>query len=59
MNTGEFSEFEPSENSHVVLFEEGWPVGGYERVARFPDLAERLGRYRVDARRDGYIVYAR
>ena len=23
MNTGEFSEFEPSENSHVVLFEEG------------------------------------
>lgn len=43
----------------VVLFEQGWPAGGYERVARFPDLAERLGRYRVDARRDGYIVYAR
>jgi hypothetical protein len=43
----------------VVLFERGWPAGGYERVARFPELAERLGRYRVDARRDGYVVYAR
>ena len=43
----------------VVLFQQGWPAGGYERVARFPELADRLGRYRVDARRDGYIVYAR
>ncbi len=43
----------------VVLFQPGWPAGGYERVARFPELSERLARYRVDARRDGYIVYAR
>ncbi len=43
----------------VVLFAQGWPAGGYERVGRFPELAERLARYHIDARRDGYVVYAR
>ncbi len=43
----------------VVLFEQGWPAGGYERVERFPELSELLTRYRIAARRDGYIVYAR
>jgi hypothetical protein len=43
----------------VVLFERGWPAGGYDRVDAFPGLAQRLAAYRVDRRRDGYIVYAR
>ena len=43
----------------VVLFERGWPAGGYERVEEFPGLRLRLSTYRVDRRRDGYIVYAR
>jgi hypothetical protein len=43
----------------VVLFERGWPGGGYERVDAFPDLRRRLSTYRVDRRGDGYIVYAR
>jgi len=43
----------------VVLFERGWPAGGYERVEEFPGLWLRLSTYRVDRRRDGYIVYAR
>ena len=43
----------------VVLFERGWPTGGYERVDDFPELRLRLSAYRVDRRGDGYIVYAR
>ena len=43
----------------VVLFERGWPAGGYERVERFEGLRLRLAAYRVDRRGDGYIVYAR
>jgi len=43
----------------VVLLERGWPTGGYERVNEFPGLRRRLSGYRVDRRRDGYIVYAR
>lgn len=43
----------------VVVFERGWPAGGYERLERFPALAERLRRdYRIVARGDGYRVYA-
>jgi len=42
-----------------VLFERGWPAGGYERIERFEDLRRRLATYRVVARRDGYVVYAR
>ncbi len=43
----------------VVLFEEGWPAGGYERVARFPALAAWLGRARLETEGDGYRIYAR
>ena len=43
----------------VVLFERGWPAGGYERVDDFPGLRARLMRYTVDRRGDGFIVYAR
>jgi hypothetical protein len=43
----------------IVLFERGWPAGGYERVARFPELAARLARYRFAAQGDGYRLYAR
>jgi hypothetical protein len=43
----------------VVLFERGWPAGGYERVDEFPGLRLRLSAYRIDRRRDGYILYAR
>ena len=43
----------------VVLFERGWPAGGYERIERFEELRRRLSTYRVVARRDGYVVYAR
>ncbi len=43
----------------VVLLERGWPRGGYDRVEEFPGLRHRLSAYRVDRRRDGYIVYAR
>jgi hypothetical protein len=43
----------------IVLFERGWPAGGYERVEEFEGLRLRLAAYRVDRRGDGYIVYAR
>jgi hypothetical protein len=43
----------------VVLFERGWPAGGYERVDGFAGLRARLSAYRVDRRGDGYMVYAR
>jgi len=43
----------------VVLFEHGWPAGGYERIDGFAGLRARLSAYRVDRRGDGYIVYAR
>jgi hypothetical protein len=44
----------------VVLFQRGWPAGGYERVATFPALAERLAhRYRVLATGDGYVIHAK
>lgn len=43
----------------VVLFEEGWPGGGYERVEGFPALARVLADYTVEASGDGYRVLAR
>lgn len=43
----------------IVLFERGWPTGGYERVEGFQGLWRRLATYRMDRRGDGYIVYAR
>src|SRR5262245_17022712 len=43
----------------IVLFERGWPAGGYERVERFPALAERLRvRYQPPLTRAGYRLYA-
>jgi hypothetical protein len=42
----------------VVLFERGWPAGGYDRVRAFPELAARLAtRYTVVAARDGYRIH--
>jgi hypothetical protein len=43
----------------VVLFERGWPRGGYERVREFPQLAAWLDAgYRVTAEGAGYRIYA-
>ena len=44
----------------VVVFERGWPAGGYERVTEFPELEGWLReRYRLDEEGDGYRLYAR
>ncbi len=43
----------------VLLFEEGWPGGGYERVASFPALAAILATYTVETSGEGYRVLAR
>ena len=44
----------------VVVFERGWPEGGYERVTGFPDLERWLREhYRLDEEGDGYRLYAR
>jgi hypothetical protein len=44
----------------VVVFERGWPTGGYERVTEFPELEHWLReRYRLDEEGDGYRIYAR
>jgi hypothetical protein len=44
----------------IVLFERGWPAGGYERVERFPELAARLReRYEPALTRPGYRLYAK
>jgi hypothetical protein len=44
----------------IVLFERGWPVGGYERVERFPALAARLReRYETAVTRADYRLYAK
>ena len=51
--------FDAHPPAFVVLFERGWPAGGYERIERFEELRRRLSTYRVVARRDGYVVYAR
>jgi hypothetical protein len=43
----------------VVLFERGWPAGGYERLAAFPGLAAWLETgYRLSHEGDGFRVYA-
>jgi hypothetical protein len=42
----------------VVEFVPGWPEGGYERVASFPELARWLqDGYRVLEEGDGYRLY--
>ncbi len=44
----------------IVLFRHGWPVGGYERVEAFPELARVLAvDYRARTRGDGYVIYAK
>lgn len=44
----------------IVLFEHGWPSGGYERIHAFPELAERLAtRYDVVAARAGFRLHAK
>lgn len=44
----------------VVLFEQGWPAGGYDRIHAFPELAERLAsRYEILEASAGYRVYAK
>jgi hypothetical protein len=42
----------------IVLFEEGWPVGGYERFDTFPALADRLSRYDLVQAGPGYRIHA-
>jgi len=42
----------------IVMFEQGWPAGGWERIARFPELAERLARYDLVRPGPGYRIYA-
>ncbi|MGH7334330.1 MAG: hypothetical protein ACREKS_16625 [Candidatus Rokuibacteriota bacterium] len=42
----------------IVFFRRGWPEGGPERIARFPELERRLAeRYRVVHNRPRYMVY--
>jgi hypothetical protein len=44
----------------VVLFERGWPVGGYERLAGFPELERWLrDGYRLADEGDGYRLHVR
>jgi len=42
----------------IVLFEQGWPAGGYERFAGFPGLAERLVGYDLVQAGPGYRIHA-
>jgi len=43
----------------IVVLDEGWPAGGQERIAAFPELADRLGRgFRPAARGDGWVIHA-
>jgi hypothetical protein len=42
----------------IVLFERGWPAGGYERFDTFPGLAERLVRYDLVQAGPGYRIHA-
>ena len=52
--------FDAHPPAFVVLFERGWPAGGYERVATFPALASALASsYTVAARHDGYLIFAK
>jgi len=44
----------------IVVLEQGWPAGGYERIDAFPELAERLAtRYEVVAERAGFRLHAK
>ncbi len=42
----------------VVVFERGWPQGGYERINRFPELSDWLdSHYTMERQGDGYRIY--
>ena len=43
----------------IVLFRRGWPSGGEERIADFPELARRLKDGYVPILRPAYILYAK
>jgi hypothetical protein len=44
----------------IVLWQTGWPAGGYERLDRFPALRDLLqSRYRLDGEGPGYRIYAK
>ncbi len=44
----------------VVVFAQGWPTGGYERLAGFPELQEWLSTgYRLSEEGDGFRLYVR
>lgn len=43
----------------IAVFERGWPEGGYERIARFPELHDRLlSRYDLVEWRPAFKLYA-
>jgi hypothetical protein len=42
----------------IVVFERGWPHGGYERIDAFPELAARLARYDLVQAGPGYRIHA-
>jgi hypothetical protein len=42
----------------IVLFERGWPAGGYERLDAFVALRERLARYDLVRPGPDYRIYA-
>jgi len=42
----------------IVVFEEGWPAGGYERLDAFPALRARLARYDLVQAGPGYRIHA-
>ncbi|HEX3178638.1 MAG TPA: hypothetical protein VHZ49_18330 [Methylomirabilota bacterium] len=44
----------------IVLFEHGWPAGGYERIGGFPELAAQLAtRYAAPEAHAGFRLYAK
>lgn len=44
----------------IVLFERGWPGGGYDRVEQFPELSLLLAsQYRLDREDREYRIYAK
>jgi len=44
----------------IAVLRDSWPAAGYERVARFPELAEMLARrYALAREGDGYRIYAK
>ena len=43
----------------IVLWDAGWPVGGYDRIQGFPALADVLAGYTLARQGDGYRIYAK